>query len=78
MVYDLYFEEKMKESGCYISDEANAIVQLFAADESNDPREEETKKLYATLSKNETIEYCLRHSHSVEEVAMVAGVSDEH
>ena len=76
MVYDLYFEEKMKEAQCYITDAVAEIVQPFSPDDSDALKEEFVKTLYEIFKEDEDVQRGLIYSRNIEEIALINGVND--
>ena len=73
MVYDLYFEEKMKEAQCYITDVVTKIVQPFNHDDSDVFKEEFVKTLYEIFKEDKVIQRGLIYSRNIEEIALING-----
>jgi len=71
MVYDLYFEEKMKEAQCYMSDVVTEIVQPFSPDDSDALKEEFVKTLYEIFKEDEDVQRGLIYSRNIEEIALI-------
>ena len=76
MVYDLYFEEKMKEAQCYIADAVTEIIQPFNPDDSDVLKEEFVKTLYEIFKEDKAIQRGLIYSRNIEEIALINGVND--
>ncbi len=76
MVYDLYFEEKMKEAQCYITDAVTEIVQPFNPEDSDVLKEEFVKTLYEIFKEDKAIQRGLIYSRNIEEIALINGVND--
>ena len=77
MVYDLYFEEKMKEAQCYITNAVTEIIEPFNPNDSDSLKEEFVKTLYAVFKEDKTIQRGLIYSHNIEEIALINGVKKE-
>lgn len=77
MVYDLYFEEEMKQGGCYITDAVAKVVSPFKPDDTDEFKNEYVKKLYVFFNKDKKIYHGLIHRRTIDVVKIINGACDE-
>lgn len=73
MVYGLYFEAEMRESGCYINERVAEIVKPFAKGDSDDFKTEYIRQFAAFCDKDPTLHAGLIHSRNVKSVEIILG-----
>jgi len=73
MVYDLYFEEDMKNANCYITDRISEVVKPFKEDDSNEFKREYIEKLHTFCRNDKTIFRGLIHRRNVKVVKIING-----
>ena len=73
MVYGLYFEAEMRDSGCYINERVAEIVKPFAKEDSDDFKTEYIRQLAAFCDKDPVLHAGLIHSRNVRSVEIILG-----
>ncbi len=73
MVYDLYFEEEMKEANCYITDRISEVIEPFEDNETDKEKTEYIKKFYEFCRKDKTVFHGLIHRRTVKVVKIISG-----
>ncbi|MDX9705770.1 MAG: hypothetical protein RBT46_08715 [Weeksellaceae bacterium] len=67
MVYDLYFEESMKNNSCYITESVKNIL----TPDFEQPNKEKMEKLYFKLKEDKVVQRGLIYSRVVKEVEII-------
>jgi hypothetical protein len=73
MVYDLYFEEEMKKSKCYITDRIKEVISPFKEDDTIEFKIKYLKKFYDFCKKDKTAVRCLLYNRTIETVKIING-----
>ena len=73
MVYDLYFEEEMKEADCYITNRIAEIVKPFREDDTDEFKTEYIKKLHNFCRKDNTVFHGIIHRRNIKVVKIIEG-----
>ena len=73
MVYDLYFEEDMRNANCYITDRISEVVKPFKEDDSDEFKREYIEKLHTFCRNDKTVFRGLIHRRNVKVVKIING-----
>ena len=73
MVYDLYFEDEMKNANCYITNRIAEVVKPFKADDTDAFKQEYIEKLYTFCRNDKTVFRGLIHRKNVKVVEIING-----
>lgn len=73
MVFDLYFEEEMKQAHCYITDRVSEVIKPFKANDSDEFKTEYIKKLHIFFRNDKTVFHGLIHRSYIKVVEIING-----
>ena len=73
MVYDLYFEEDMKASDCYISDRIREVIKPFKDNDTDEFKAKYVKKLADFCNEDKTVYRGLIYRRTVKAVKIITG-----
>lgn len=73
MVYDLYFEDDMKEAGCYITDKITDAIKPFKEDDTDEFKMNYVKKMSEFCRNDKTIFNGLIHRRNIKVVEIING-----
>jgi len=73
MVYDLYFEESMKQADCYITDAVKEILVGANGVCPDNINPNDVQNLYNIFKTDKTVQRCLIYSRIVKEVKIING-----
>ena len=73
MVYDLYFEEEMKNANCYITERVSEVVKPFKEDDTDEFKREYIEKLHTFCRNDKTVFRGLIHRRNVKVVKIING-----
>ncbi len=77
MVYDLFFEEEMKKSQCYITDRMTDVLKPFKPEDGQDFKMEYVKSLAEFCKNDKMVSQAFIQRRTVKEVEIVNRAKDE-